>query len=311
MASSGNAFPPLSARGRAARRGPPHRWVPRSRYFLALVLVLVMFGGADSMLSAQPPRWMDPESVSAHRVEVPTGQAARSVRAVDAWSAEHPQMTVGTAVWDRRTEEFVTGNSGGERMYSASLVKLFIAADVLRRAHDGLVVSGQAREKIVAALSASDDEAMNALWTTYDGPGAVRRVADHAGLTDSHPPADPDQWGETVISARDMTRVFRYVIRDLPRNDRDFIMRSLAAAPAKSASGFDQRFGLGKSPSGAVKLGWMCCPDDRITLHSAGTTGNAGRYVVTLLSNQSPDVGYVHARHELTEVARAALRPLR
>ncbi len=238
-------------------------------------------------------------------VEVPraTGQARQAVRAVDEWNAEHPNRAVHAAVWDGRTGEFAAGTGADRPVNSASLVKLFVVVDVLHRSHDGLAIGDHERQRMRRALAASDDEAMNALWNRYDGLGAVRRVADAANLTDTRPPADPAQWGETLVSARDMTRLHRHVVHALPAADRDFVLRSVAARPGIAASGFDQDYGLARLRGAAVKQGWMCCVDGAIDLHSSGVVEQHGRFAVTLLSRQPASDGYGAARHRLDQVA--------
>ncbi|MGH3930791.1 MAG: hypothetical protein ACRDTF_12520 [Pseudonocardiaceae bacterium] len=78
---------------------------------------------------------------------------------------------------------------------------------------------------------------------------------------------------------------------------------------SSTCSGFDQTFGLlaaGPSPDTAAKQGWMCCQGGRITLHSAGTIGQARRFIVVLLSTQPRDAGYASATATLTAAADAA-----
>lgn len=186
------------------------------------------------------------------------------------------QTTLGLAVIDLTTGRMAS--SGGDRpFYSASIAKLIVAVDVLSRD-----VSAADRERARRALSSSDDDAMNALWGLHDGVGAVRRVAQRAGMTKTSAPRDPAEWGETMVTADDIARLLAH-IESCPA--RDFIVAALSAAPARAADGFDQAFGL-RAPGvpGYSKQGWMTYRPSSAYLHSAGVLHD--RYAVALLSVQ-------------------------
>lgn len=202
-------------------------------------------------------------------VDLATAVAA-GVAAADA------RMTLGVAVIDLTTGRMAS--SGGDRQfYSASIAKLIVAVDVLSRD-----VSAADRERVRRALSTSDDNAMNALWGLHDGVGAVRRVAQRAGMTNTSPPRDSAEWGETMVTADDIARLQAY-IQTCPA--RDFIVAALTAAPARAADGFDQAFGLHAPGVDAYsKQGWMTYRPSSAYLHSAGVLHD--RYVVSLLSVQ-------------------------
>ncbi len=246
---------------------------------------------------------------------VPSGAATAvtaAVTAADDVVSGRSDVTLAVAVADRATGEFVGSMSGTEPMYAASLVKIIIAVDVLQRRRSGLAVDAEDVALIRRALGPSDDQAMNLLWTRFDGPAAVSRVARQLGLSATRPPVDPSQWGESLVSAHDMVLLYRHVLGELPPWDRELIMTALATAPPVAADGFAQDFGLQAAPgrSLAAKQGWMCCPDDRINLHSTGALGEQRRFVVALLSNQPAGRGYDGARETVTAAAdavRAAL----
>ena len=223
--------------------------------------------------------------------------------------AATPEGALAFAVADRGTGEVSAGPAAETPVFAASLVKLLVAVDVLDRRRSGLAVSDRDVMRIERALGPSDDEAMNALWTRFGGPGAVERVARRLGLTETRPPAGPSQWGETLTSARDVVVLYQHVLGTMPEADRELIMDSLGAAPATASDGREQTFGLlarGQSPAVAAKQAWMCCQGGRITLHSAGTVDQGRRFVVVLLSTQPRSVGYDGAASALTAAADAA-----
>lgn len=242
-------------------------------------------------------------------VSRPEGLPDTAVAAVAGVMATTPEVVLGAAVLDRKTGEVSVNPAATVPVFAASLVKILVTVDVLSRRHSGLAVSDRDVMLISRALGPSDDEAMNVLWSRFDGFGAVERIAQRLGLVQTQPPADPAHWGETLISAHDMLVLYRHVLDVMAPADRDLIMGSIAAAPPIASDGFDQTFGLlgaGTSPDTAAKQGWMCCQDGRITLHSAGTVGQARRFVVALLSTQPRNAGYDSAAATLTVAADAA-----
>lgn len=214
------------------------------------------------------------------------------------------------AVHDRVTGETAVGANGAVPMYSASLVKLIVTVDVLERGA-GLPVTPRDVDLIRRALGPSDDEAMNALWSRFDGVGAVQRVADRLGLTGTSPPADPSQWGETLLSARDMVLLYDHVLQDMSAAHENLIIDALAAAPSQATDGFDQAFGLLAGERVAAKQGWLCCLDGKVYLHSAGIADPGQRYAVAILSDAPAGSGYAGVRATVTAVADAVRAPLR
>jgi hypothetical protein len=134
---------------------------------------------------------------------------------------------VGIAVLDLQSNQVVS-EQGDKPFYSASLSKLILAVDALQQP-----LSDDDQDLIHRALSASDDNAMDVLWTRFDGMDAIGRVAAEAGLTGTHAPEDPSQWGEVVITANDMVRLYHYI---LGSPEHDAIVAALSSAPATAAS---------------------------------------------------------------------------
>ncbi|MFT7837412.1 hypothetical protein Q5530_14800 [Saccharothrix sp. BKS2] len=187
---------------------------------------------------------------------------------------------------------------------SASLSKLLVAVDLLL---SGEVPQEDVR-RLERALGLSDDEAMNALWTLHDGVGAIRRVVERVGLTATGAPADATQWGDVEMSAADVARLYRFVLTELPADDRDFVVDALSGAGEIAADGFDQAYGLMAPGTDAyAKQGWMWYLPADLYLHTAGVAG--GRYVVVALSRQS-GVAEREAKDRLTGVTGALLSAL-
>ena len=218
-----------------------------------------------------------PHPAAPRAAEAPAPDLSAAVaRAVEAARG----VDLGLAVVDLATGA-AAGHHADTPFRSASLSKLLVAVDVLTSGE----VPAADLDRLRRALSLSDDNAMNVLWTLHDGTGAIDRVAAQAGLTATHAPADASQWGDVEMSAHDVASLYRHIATDLPDADRDFIVSALSAASPTAADGFDQAYGLLAPGTDAyAKQGWMWYPPADFHLHSAGVV--ADRYAVAALSVQ-------------------------
>ncbi len=247
-------------------------------------------------------------------VAVPaTGLAAAAVEAGEAAAGARTELAV--AVLDLATGESAASASAAAPVLTASLSKVVVAVDILDRHRlDGLEVTDSDLDRLTRALGPSDDGAMNALWSRFDGAGAAGRVAARLGLAATTDPDDPSQWGEMAVSAADTVALWEYILRGMPAADRDVLVSAMQAAPALAADGFDQAFGLldpaVRAAGTAAKQGWMCCFSGTYYIHSAGVVGPDQRFVVALLTQQPRGPGWEAARQELDRIAAATVAPL-
>ena len=208
------------------------------------------------------------------------GHAAAMVDAAEdtapAW------MNLGVAVLDLVTGELA--QTGAERFYAASLSKLMLIVDMLDR---DVELSSSDLSLIGRALSISDDNAMNALWTKFGGPAAMTRVAGALGMAGTSTPDDPSQWGEAEVSPAGYARLFQHIVTEMDPQDRKVIIDGLSAVEPRAADGYNQFFGLLGQPAQVyAKQGWMYY-GSRLYLHSAGVVHTEARdYVVVLMSVQ-------------------------
>jgi hypothetical protein len=203
----------------------------------------------------------------------------------------------------------VAGNAAADRpLPTASMVKLFLAEDLLHRARwDGLELREDDPELLRVMITESDDRAASVLWVRYDGERAVREVARRYGLTGTVPPPVRGQWGRTLTTARDLARFLSLLPVVAHPDDADTLLGWMRATTPVASDGFDQRFGLfGTAGVAAVKQGWMCCVDRNRHLHSAGVVG---RTVVVLLGEAPGDVGFDAVARALTDAAAGVPLP--
>ncbi|MGI5501992.1 serine hydrolase [Lentzea sp. CA-135723] len=260
----------------------------------------VLDTGDGSSDAADPNDGADVSDTGSNTSDIGSTSAISDISAADISdiAAAGGASDVGLAVLDLQTGQLVS-SQGDKPFYSASLSKLILAVDALRQP-----LSGDDVDLVDRALSLSDDNAMDVLWTRFDGMDAIGRVAAAAGLTGTHAPEDPSQWGEVVITANDMVRLYHYI---LGSPQRDAIVGALSKASATAADGFDQAFGLLGVTGAYAKQGWMFYLPAEVYLHSAGVVD--GRYAVAVLTT-NPTGSWTTARTSINAVSTAALAKL-
>jgi hypothetical protein len=124
------------------------------------------------------------------------------------------------------------------------------------------------------------------------------------------PPEVASQWGEVVVTPRDLVSIYRHLL-ELPPADRSLLLGALGRAPRQAADGFDQHFGIPDGLDGpwAVKQGWGS-NDRAMVLHSAGLVGPGLRYVVVLLTEHPLGAGWARGARSVTAAAAALHRGL-
>ena len=222
--------------------------------------------------------------------------------------------TVGIAMLDRVTGVYTDNGANARlRFGSASIVKLFIADSMLRRASRGEFGIGRAdRDRLGVMLRSSDDAAASNLWSRYGGSSIVTDVVGRYGLTETAPPANPRYWGLTQISARDVAMFYAGMLSGsggLAGGDRDWILGQLRQHTAKGTDGVYQRFGLPdglpREPVMGIKQGWMSgLGDGYIWRHSTGIIGPDSRYVVVVLARGPASKGSAQTATSTTRVVQ-------
>lgn len=253
---------------------------------------------------------------SLHAEIFPTAleQAPVDLGAATAYAAG--RALVGVAVLDRRTGTYVdNGASARGAMGTASVVKVLIAEELLHRHSVGQIGLGAAEfTRIEAMLVRSDDPAASSLYSQFGGVALIEATLRRHGLAESAPPADPQYWGNTKMSAHDVARFYANVLAgSVPAASRDYLFGLLRNVAPTASDGFGQHYGLAGVELGldaAVKQGWMCCLDGVRQVHSTAVVGDDDRYVIVILTQYSPMLSWEHGQSTATEVARLVLAEL-
>ncbi len=219
------------------------------------------------------------------------GLQNRTEQATSEAAAKGADIT--TVVLDRSTGRRVT-NGNGRGIAIASVVKLFIADDMLLR---GPPLSPDDKKLFDSMLRSSDDSAAEIFWNRGGGSAIVTRVAARYGLGGTRPPGN-GRWFNTNSTAAELVRYYDMMLSGaggLPREKADMIVDDLAQSTPTGIDAmmpggvYPQRFGI---PEGlyaepvAVKQGWMCCIGSDWMHLSTGIIGSDHRYIMAIASDQ-------------------------
>ena len=237
-----------------------------------------------------PPLTVPSSPVPATPAPLVNDPSVAAAKVNQATQAALPNGQVGFEVFDRLNGTVLASQDMDRQVASMSVVKLLIALDVLAR-DGGDTPDGAMQQELHQMLAASDDQIANELWTADGGPAIVTRMVSLLGLSGTRPPADPGEWGDTLITPQDMVTVYRYITDHLPAADQDLILGALTDPPKIAADGFDQHFGIPEGMphfSWAVKQGWGTSGSQAV-MNSTGLVGPEWRYVVVVLASAPVD----------------------
>ncbi len=244
-----------------------------------------------TVVALQGPMAPLPEASPDEAAATFAGLDARTKQATADAAAKGADIT--TVVLDRSTGQRVT-NGNGRGIAIASVVKLFIADDLLLRSPP---LSPDDQKMFESMLRSSDDSAAEVFWNRGGGSEIITRVAARYGLSGTRPP-DNGLWFNTISTAADLVRYYDMMLSGaggLPLDKADMIVDNLAQSSPTAIDGmmpggvYPQRFGI---PEGlyaepvAVKQGWMCCIGSDWMHLSTGIIGPDHRYVMAIGSDQ-------------------------
>ena len=286
-----------------------------------VVVAVPVVAGCEAKVYGTPPQPAVPQLT----VVVPQGPMAPLPEAppdepavtFDGLDARAKQATVDAAnegahisvvVMDRNTGQIVSGGDGAP-FPIASVVKLFIADDLLLQESKGQTTLSPAdRKSLDVMLRSSDDNAAENFWNRSGGSAIIARVVARYGLTGTTAPYN-GHWDVTLSTASDLVRYYDKLLDGsggLPSEKANVIMSNLAQSTPTGTDGYPQRFGI---PEGlyaepvAVKQGWFCCWNRANQLHvSTGVIGPDRRYVMAIGSLDPDDPAA--ARATMTQVVK-------
>ncbi|WP_102142916.1 hypothetical protein [Mycobacterium hubeiense] len=301
-------------------RRRPSRLVMGAAAALAVALVAAgceakVYGTTPAPPKAPPVTGVAPQGELAPLPQAPPDEPAATFdgladRARQATAdAAKAGAKISAVVLDRNTGQIVS--SGDQPFPIASVVKLFIADDLLMRDEP---LSPVDRRSLDVMLRSSDDSAAEIFWNQLGGSAVIGRIVARYKLTGTSAPYD-GHWDVTLSTASDLVRYYDMLLDGsggLPRDKAEIILSNLALSTPMAIDGtqpggvYPQRFGI---PDGlyaepvAVKQGWFCCWNGANQLHvSTGVIGPERRYVMAISSLQPTDPAA--ARNTITQVVK-------
>ncbi|MCV7417433.1 serine hydrolase [Mycolicibacterium litorale] len=268
----------------------------------AIVSVALLVSGCEAQVWGSPPATENTPQApvvtpQASLPAFPAAPPAQPSAPLDGLDARVRQATADAAasgadievvVLDRNTGQ--TFSNGTDKPFPiASVVKLFIADDLLLQESEGkTTLSAADRRSLDVMLRSSDDSAAQMFWDRSGGNAIIARIKDRYGLTGTTAPYN-GHWDVTQSTAADLVRYYDMLLDGaggLPPEQADVIIGNLAQSTPTGTDGYPQRFGI---PEGlyaepvAVKQGWFCCWNGGNQLHvSTGAIGPDRRYVMAI-----------------------------
>lgn len=292
----------------------------------AVVIAMPVVAGCEAKVYGTPPEpavpqltVVAPQGRLAPLPEAPPDEPAATFDGLDTRARQATEdaanggADISTVVLDRNTGQIVT-NGNGMTIAIASVVKLFIADDLLLQESKGQTqLSPADRAAFDVMLRSSDDSAAEVFWNRSGGSAIVSRVTARYGLGSTRPPGN-GRWFNTISTAADLVRYYDMLLSGrggLPPERASIILSNLAASTPIAIDGtqpggvYPQRFGI---PDGlfaepvAVKQGWMCCIGADWMHLSTGVIGPDRRYVMVIGSMEPGDAA--QARNTITQAVK-------
>ena len=206
------------------------------------------------------------------------------------------------AVRDRRTGATYVGGAADGSFFSASLVKVFIAARLLA---EGKAQDPAVRDEMHLMIVASDDDAASDLYPVAGGEELVGWISARYHVSGLSVTTEAGAWGLTGVTARAMVAFYAAVAADAAVGP--WLLAAMGDAAERGSDGFDQNFGLMPvARDRRIKQGWLCCVDGMMWMHSTGYV-DRDRFAIALLTEGDEDVYDAYARETVTLMARALL----
>ena len=218
---------------------------------------------------------------------------APAVDPLDEAAARARRITDGTDEWasftlaDRKAGRLVGDTRTGEVTNSESVVKTWLAADLLATAAaEKRRPTAYERTRMTSMIRVSDDNAAEVIWRWLGADASIRKMIKVCRMTDTT--VYPGMWSLTQISSRDLARLGACLApgpgKLLSRTASAELIRLMRGVDPSGAFGIQQAQPAGKGARVAVKNGW--------TEHGGG---ESGQWNVNCLGIWGPDLRWVLA----------------
>ena len=206
------------------------------------------------------------------------------------------------AVFDTATGTYTAAGDADAQYSSASVVKVFIATDLLLTDQ----MHGDTASTAYQIITASDDDATDNLYGLVGGDSVITTVAEHYGISNlGSPPPGTGQWGETRTTADGLVHLYAKLKAD--PTVWPWLSKAMANTTRDGTDGTDQFFGIpSASQDWAVKQGWMTGLGPGSVYNTTGYVDDT-RYAVVILSYGSVSQYGQYMASTITQMARDVL----
>jgi hypothetical protein len=228
------------------------------------------------------------------------------IAAVEEYLAERPGI-VGIVLHDRDSGERWANEHADTHIWACSTPKLAMVVDLLLRNDSGDVsLTDTDRDLIRQMLYSSEDRAADALWGSYGGEDFASRFPTYGMIDMTFTDEHPHTWGWIRTTAADLERLMRYVLEELPKAHRDYLVAEMRAVAPNQQWGV---WGAGPDALPGNKNGWSDDdPGGGWVINSAGFVGPGERYSVAIMNSTGMvEGGYEIGKETTTGVAARLL----
>ncbi|MFW0796920.1 tat pathway signal sequence [Gordonia sp. CPCC 205515] len=274
-----------------------------SRFRRSMTLVAAVAAVGAGVIAPSTDAHAAPFGDDALAAALPARLAAAS-----AYAATRPGTT-GIVVTDRRTGITLVNNFADTPVWTASTIKLAIAADLLNRNRVGRIhLSAADRGAMHRMLNSSDGAATDQLWFKYAGADhlaynnafrgfGMTALAPQRGFTAYYP-----YWGFQKDTPRDLGNLVTSVLR-MPAADRNYLVGEMRGVAA------NQRWGIMALPGSlrpGNKNGWSDEQGGSV-VNTVGFAGNGERFVVSIMNSLRGQGNQADGKATVSRVARDLL----
>lgn len=231
------------------------------------------------------------------------------IRSADQYLQNRPGVT-GYVLRDRVSGAVYANEHAEDSVWTASTIKLAIAADLLNRARVGaLVLSPEDRGLMESMLSTSNDTATDVLWNKH--VGADRMAFNNAfranGMVSLVPqptngPLFPD-WSYQKCTPADLDRLMSHVLDAMHPDDRAWLLDQMRRVDPNQHWGV---WGAGASMQPGLKNGWSQEQGGWV-VNSVGFAGPGERYTLSVMTAMGAEGGYTEGAETDTKLAELLL----
>jgi hypothetical protein len=211
---------------------------------------------------------------------------------------------LGVVFTDRSTGAVWRSGDTAHEGWTASTIKLAIAADLLQRARDGGIrLTAADRHDMDTMLNFSDEAASDRLWKAYGGDAMLARFRSDLGMTGLHfvPGFTASTyWGFVTCTTDDLAALMDHV---LAGPDRDYLVGAMRGVAPNQRWGV---WGAGAAEAPGNKDGWSFESDSYGKHWVTDTVGFAGpdeRYAVAIMYQVDPSGSLAGGVHAVSDVA--------